>query len=306
VSVVIEAHLEVEEELVRLLDQVGALEALQYAMEDYAEQVLPAGWMKVADDRGVRGNYLHGIQPGTVERLPATTNAMLFGIRVENTWKRAVFVDDGRMAFHLPSRINWAGPKVKHGKKGPYLHIPFGHAAFATEKQLEADGATVQTRRSMMPADLYAQAKKLRPRVPQEAGPQYDAQGRYKQADLYAWGGKPGQATRIRHDATGTVAGPGGPGDQQWRGRTVVAGRIRGQAVVNPAWSSSKYDGMFKSTGNGHTKYLTIRTITPNSQGWHIPAMPGLGIARAVTADLRAHAQSDFATLLESKLRAML
>ena len=56
-----------------------------------------------------------------------------------------------------------------------------------------------------------------------------------------------------------------------------------GNPLVNPAWGSSKFDGMFKAGSPGHAQYMTIRTITPNSPGWNIPAQAGLYIAARVS-----------------------
>lgn len=41
-----------------------------------------------------------------------------------------------------------------------------------------------------------------------------------------------------------------------------------------------------KSGPKGHSSFITIRTITPNSPGWNIPAQTGHGVARQVAAAL--------------------
>ncbi len=300
----VQAEFEIDEELVQLLAQVtDPGPVLHDALQALADEVRET-WGEVALRSGIRsGTYRDSIQPPELERLGSTSSAIIVGMTIENTWPVAVFFEDGRAAFHLPSRIDWSGPKVKRTKKGtPYMHIPFGHRPFATEKEMTRAGYTTATRKQLMPADITAAAKNLRPREPLKAGPQYDAQGQYLQADLYRWGGRPGQPTRLP-EGTGDgpiVIGPDGKPQNRndRRGPTQVAGRIRGRPITNPGWVSSRYSGLFKTGGQGHEHYMTIRTITPNSQGWNIPAMPGLGIARKVSADLRANAQNDFDDLL--------
>jgi hypothetical protein len=61
--------------------------------------------------------------------------------------------------------------------------------------------------------------------------------------------------------------------------------------MVNPAWQSSKFSGLLKSGPKGHSEYTTIRTITPNSPGWNIPAKQGLGVARMVASVVPQHIQ---------------
>lgn len=245
-------------------------QAIQRAVVDMGQYSLQL-WEQYALERGVRSvGYLTGIANPVLGRVAGSE----FGIELTNPYKLAEIIEEGHAAFHLPSRINWSGPKVKQGKNGPYLHIPFRHRAFQTEEQLERSGATLQQRRGMLPPDIYTQAHALKPTLRHNAGPQYDAAGNYRAADQYAWGG------RLGAGRSGFTGGRHGLVEHT-RGERAVAG-----GGVNPAWKGSKFGGLFKVGAKGHGSYLTIRTITPTSQGWNIPARVGLHIVARVGSTL--------------------
>jgi hypothetical protein len=48
---------------------------------------------------------------------------------------------------------------------------------------------------------------------------------------------------------------------------------------------TSIYAGMRKQGATGHTQYMTFRTITSQSPGWHIPALPPQPIAATVARE---------------------
>jgi hypothetical protein len=216
------------------------------------------------------GSYLRGIQDDARVTLQVqeTEWEVTVDATIVNTSPHARYVEDGHQAFRLPDAIDWSGPNVKQGKSGPYLRIPFRHRAHASASQQEQQGLTYATRRAMMPAAIYARAQALAAR----------SEGR--------------PAERLRVDAELGL----GPGrlwadthgqSELWRGEQRVAGRIGGKAVSNPAWKSSKVQGMFRVARGESSEYLTVRVVKPTSQGWVIPAQQGYGIARAVTAELR-------------------
>lgn len=304
--VLLEANIEVDEELVRLVGRIAGIEVISTTVEQLAMAAREL-WLLSAAGHDIRGNYVRKIQEPEVELLPATPNGLAFAIRIANTHKLARIVEDGHAAFHLPSRIDWSGPKVKHGKHGPYLHIPFRHRAHVTDDRADDLGFRVSSRRAILPQRLYAEAAKLRSRIPLRQGPIYDADGKYVAADRYRWTRK-GEGTRLDGDGGGAnyLGGTDRGAEEHQRSERIIAGRINGRPAVNPAWQTSKYAGLFKTGDPGHTAYLTVRTITPTSQGWNIPARVGLGIVREATARLRADAQEEFENLLEDNLRGVL
>jgi hypothetical protein len=247
------------------------------------------------------GAYIQGIKDAEVKQVGGEGGVGVAGVSyiITNHAPHASFVEDGRAAFHLPSRINWSGPKVKQGKNGPYLSIPFEHAAFAPEKALDKAGIKHATRRRMMPRDISNAAFNLTPRTRLNAGPQRNAQGQYTAADRYTQGGSLRGMPTSRFIATrdGLV--------ENRRGEQMIAGRIGGRQVSNPAWQSSRFEGLFKTGAPGHTKYMTIRTITPNSKGWNIPSQPGYGIARQVAAEMQNEGHRDLNDAIADGLYAL-
>lgn len=243
-------------------------------------------WVARAQQMGISdsGEYVRGIaEQGEIRRVyeRSTLTDIEVQLQIVNTAKHASIVEDGHAAFHLPSKIRWGDPgkRVKQGKNGPYMHIPFRHSTPAAA----ASGPTHTALRTQMPTDIYAKAKNLKRTIPNNVGPLYAAGGTgrhtgqmFHQADTYQRGG------RLSHDAAGIQVSPNGQGVEARRGARAVAGRIDGRQPVNPAWRSSKYAGMMKTGAPGHTRYMTIRTITPNSPGWNIPAQGGRGVARQV------------------------
>lgn len=241
-------------------------------------------WVSVAQELmpAATGDYLSGISVDgriDVQGPVSDPNADWYEtmITVTNTSKHASIVEDGNAAYSLPQAIRWGStPKVKYTNKGtPYLTIPFRHRAHQSPAQQATSGMTMASRRSMMPAEVYGQAKKLAPSSGMNAGRQYDAQGRYRAADRYQWGG------RLTHNV--------GIGKEARRGPRQVEASASGEALSNPSWSASRWDGMVKMKGGkNHTAYLTFRIITPNSKGWRIPARAGMKIAQRVLQNIES------------------
>ena len=189
----------------------------------------------------------------------------------------AAIVEYGHGGFHLPDRIQWgATPKVKFTEDGrPYINIPFRHY---TPAQAGA-GSTNTAKRQMMPIHIHKEAKRLALRIRQNAGHQWHGKpvkkGRYRgrkrlrAVDKYSWqGSSPLRLDRSdpRRWVQGEHSGP----------RSSLSNPPKEQ----PGWTTSKYDGMFKTGPKGHESYMTIRTITPDSEGWNIPAQQGRFLAQ--------------------------
>ena len=275
----LEAALDAEGPLLMVMDSA----VLQVA------QAIQATWVGVAQRLKIRasGAYIAGITgDGSVRIIQNATSeggVISAVVDVVATAPHSKIVEDGHVAFHLPSKINWAtSPRVKYSKKGvPYLNIPFSHSAYASPEKAEAQGLTTATLRRMMPVEVYNEAKRLTRTVRQKVGPIYDAKGQFLAADRYSRGGRliGGPSSGFFQSKTGALF-------ENRRGARAVS-----RGMVNPAWQSSKFSGLFKGGPKGHSEYTTIRTITPNSPGWNIPAKQGLGVARMVASVVPQHIQ---------------
>jgi len=255
----------------------GPLQQAANAVAEYVRML----WIRVAQMQGAHdtGAYIAGIRDDAIVNFDVSEGDGALAditISITNTAKHASIVEDGHPAFHLPTRINWSGGHVKMGKNGPYLHIPFRHSAFATADQLDEKGYTVGARRSMLPRSVYELAKRLRYTTRQNVGPIRSSGGRWVAFDRYKWGNRLARG----HVPTGFIGGPDCAYEERRGPRQI------GRTATNPAWKNSRYEGLFKSGTKGHAQYMTIRTITPKSTGWNIPAQQGRGIARLVAGSL--------------------
>jgi hypothetical protein len=152
---------------------------------------------------------------------------------------------------------------------------------------------TMNARRTMMPAEVHAAAKRLAFRQPQNVGPVHNASGQFVAADRYKWSSlnAPKRIHRDQVEPDRYRMDSKGDGEifSERRGATTVYKNDGTTLGTNPAWKTSKFQGLFKTGAKGHASYMTIRTITPTSAGWNIPAQAGKHIARRVAA----FAQSD-------------
>jgi hypothetical protein len=257
-------------------------------------QFVQGVWIRLAQAMDIRatGAYIRGIDTAglTVVRDDVTGTSVDVAIFAGNDAPHAAIVEYGHRAFRLPEAINWGSKagRIKMGKRGPYLHIPFRHRAYASPGAADKQGLTRATRKAMMPEDVYREAKALRRTIPLKTGPQRDAQGWHKHTDTYKPGGRldRGQtqpdANRSRFlDPLSHVVGPHHADFTEHRGERFVGFDRKGNALVNPSWQSSKFQGLMKTGPKGHTAYMTVRTITPTSAGWNIPAQPGKYVAHA-------------------------
>lgn len=177
-------------------------------------------------------------------------------VTITNFSKHAMIIEEGRAAFHLPSRIDWSKTKNRR------VIVPFQHATPPeTGEDLQDKGRTYRSVRAMMPHEIYEYASQLKPgerltkKTPHPVHGESHPAGRFMQAAFYA---PPAKPTDYAKDMTG-----------------------QHDAMQKPFvsklshWKFSKYHGMVKTGAKGHTKYTTFRTITPESKGWNIPAQSG-------------------------------
>ena len=149
---------------------------------------------------------------------------------------------------------------------------------------MAASGTTMATRKAMMPRHIYNEAKKLDATRRMGAGAQRTPGGQFVAADKYKWGGRLQRGKQAGIAMGGPGASAATKGWVESRQAHTIAGRIKGKSVTNPAWKGSKYQGLFrteqKKAGGGHdSTYMTIRTLTPDSIGWNIPALVGKRVA---------------------------
>lgn len=245
------------------------------------------------------GSYLRGIRSEariTIEEERETgPDTYEVVVAVTNTSQHASIVEEGHAAFHLPAKIDWssADGKIKRSKDGRlYLVIPFRHAAFVPPDERAARGMTAHARRSMLPREVYAEAKRLDYSTPLREGPIAETRvsaggihqggqevprgqsySQHLAADRYRWArGEQGALRRpLSFHRPGQTIG----GQEPWV-------ETRGARGENPAWKGSKFEGLRRMGGPRHTQYLTFRVVTPASEGWHIPAQAGKWIAAQV------------------------
>lgn len=255
-------------------------------------------WIRLARQAKIHdsGAYVNAIDSEGAIRLVRGPPAVAPGgnmpprieliFEVTNDCEHASIVEEGHAAFHLPSRVDWGSGSVKRGKKGPYLHIPFRHRAYSSPSARKRQGLTASTRREMMPADIYREAKKMGQVLKRHMGPIRKPSGQFVAADKYLQ--PSGDAPRrISRPDVSTGFRPA-----QWTGELIEERRGRRHVAPgfeNPAWQASKFQGMFRtgSTGADEGTYLTIRTMTPNSRGWNIPAQMGHYLASKTVQGLQ-------------------
>lgn len=299
---------------------VPAVQRALHAVMATAATFAKALWYQRAQDLRIRasGAYLQGIQDAAVRVVSDKRNGANIELVFEivNSAPHAAIVEHGHPAFSLPESIDWNSfnGSIKRAKDGtPYLNIPFTHAAYASAAQRQRQGLTVATVKRMLPEDVYREALSLAPTTRLGTGPvsriyegavkptgamghgmgrfvQPTGNGGYRfvtqhmRRDTYTRGG------RLDVGGVGpqTRMSPSGENVEWWRGARAVTGRARGGAkLMNPAWKGSKFGGLFRSTvAGGGSRYMTIRTVTPHSEGWNIPAQQGLGVARQVAGAL--------------------
>ena len=176
---------------------------------------------------------------------------------VETTLKLADEIENGRPARDL-KRMLGSSPKVRQGKKGRYLIIPFRHNVPS------GDGHSSYARQ--MPPEVYAQAKKLSPTKITGTGERQSGTGAYDintrkllmvPQHKYAWGGSL----------------PAG-----------LAPKLKPGHATDPYAGMKRFD---TSTGKAKSSaYLTFRVMSEHSAGWIVPAKPGLHLARDIAREV--------------------
>jgi len=257
-------------------------------------------WIEIAmEEPHFRGSgaYLQGLRgEGTVkvEKEP-TVNGRYFEmvVSVINTAKHAQIIEEGHGAFHLPSKINWnrTDGSIKRSEKTgkPYLSIPLKHRAYVSQATAEKRGYLPSTLKAMMPQQIHKQAKALGFTTRLREGPIHNKKGQFVAADRYGHPADPAQRRLTRDPGrTGFKTTKQGEHYEERRSERTI-GRDRSGALTNPEWKTSKWSGLFRTGSTGHSGFMTIRTITPDSKGWNIPAQPGYGFAHKTSTMAARH-----------------
>lgn len=173
---------------------------------------------------------------------------------VETTLPLADEIENGRPAKDLKRMLD-SSPKVRQGKKGRYLIIPFRHN---TPKATALAPA--------MPRGVYAQAKRLAPSTIIGDGTRVSGTGamdvKTRQyltvpQQKYAWGGSL----------------PAG-----------LAPKLKPSHAADPYAGMKRFD---TTTGKAKSSaYLTFRVMSEHSAGWIVPAKPGLHLARDIAREV--------------------
>ena len=277
-------------------------------------------WLKLASGEVVdrrSGAYINGLREQNSLQYPYEGDQ--FTVGVFNMAPHANVIEHGHGAFNLAARINWSGGKVRRGKRGPYLIIPFRHMTPAKA----GGGATPSRFKRAMPGSVYAIAKQLQKgerltfkgaaRVAQH-NQQVKARGRAVgvrglgpgRPEGHSLGFHPGgrvlaatspAALRAAHANSRKVNIGGGRHITQYPGHakspaSIAAGidlarQGKGDLPSPFRRERSIYEGMVKTGDTGNTRYMTFRVITPASQ-WIIPAQPARNVAQRVSRDTAA------------------
>ena len=220
-----------------------------------AAQMVKGAWIQRAIDLKVSqsGEYIRGIaEQGEIrvisEHMGETSIEVIW--EIVNTAPNARVIEDGHPAFSLAQAIDWGNTRgrIKRGKNGPFLHIPLRHHAHQSAAGRESSGMTHGALKSMMPEHIYKAALQLNPTQKRKVGPIYSASGQFQAADRYDKG------DRLKHhQPAGIQLGPGkgahNTSFEARRGERQAGRDKQGKPLVNPAWKTSKFQGMMRRIG---------------------------------------------------------
>ena len=200
-----------------------------------------------------------------------TADGLDFAAKVWTDYKLAPDIETGRPARDLKAVLPTAkrARQVKSGKHAgqKYLLIPFRHNI--------PSPSGIGAHAPQMPAHIYAQAKKLAastelPLGSKKPATRLSATGHVVPQKSYAWGGR-------------LPAGLA-PKKQAYHVTDLYAGMVRFDTSSGKQKSSA---------------YLTFRTMGQWSDGWIVPAKPGLYLAKGV----RDGIQPTFDTIIRQAIQ---
>lgn len=183
-----------------------------------------------------------------------------FSAEVWSEYKNAGEIETGRPSRDLKKMLQ-TSTKVRETKTGKkYLIIPFRH---------NTPGNTAHAR--AMPQDVYDSVSSQSFKKSRVTGKttRLSASGHTVPQNIYQWG------SRLVHN---------GP-------------------LLKPHHTASIYSGMVRfdtsSGGQRSSSYMTFRNMVEGSQGWIVPAKPGLYLMQKVIQQMQPKAEMAFAKAVE-------
>lgn len=189
-----------------------------------------------------------------------------FEIEVWSDYQIAAEIETGRPARDLKKMLD-TSTRVRISAKGvKYLIIPMRHNAPGSDAHGPA-----------MPPAVYAQAKQLSKSSITGQRMERNAHGRLVPRNTYQWGQ--------------------GNNDPMARLKSGLSPKLQ------PHHKSDPYAGMvrMKSEGKG-SQYLTFRVMTSNSNGWIVPAKPGLFIVQKLVDHYRPQFEASMSEAISSSM----
>ena len=266
-----------------------------------AGELLHTAWLMKANNDLVgrsSGDYVAGLR--TPESLQHPYDADSMAVGVFNVAPHATAIEYGHDGYNLAARINWGDtPKSRYSKETGlwYIYVPFRHYTPARA----GEGATLRRIRHSMPETLYQVAK----RMTADERMMGDRHHILRSESTIRGPGRRVIAHRGIGAKSKRYVVPLGGLPQSARSAGAIQTALRNREAPDPFHKQSTYEGMFKSGMKGHTQYMTIRTLTQESQWW-MPARPGKFAARKVASEngvvVRGMIQEAFAKDVERSL----
>lgn len=186
-----------------------------------------------------------------------------FHARVTTDYDKATEIEHGRPARDLKLMLN-TSMKVRQGKKGRYLIIPFQHNTPGNSAHAQA-----------MPGSVYQLAAQLAPSRVTGMGRRTSGTGAWDTGTK-----KPATVAQRKY---------------QW------GGRLEGDGIARNHQGMVRFDT--KGQGDvRHSTYLTFRVMSESSSGWIVPAKPGLNLVQNVVNGLNPVAEQVIAEAVKRDL----
>jgi len=225
---------------------------VRLALLDAAAYIQEA-WIAAADASDMSPRQLAVYVGGLTQRgsIAYAADGNPYAVRVSNLGPLAVPLENGTPAYHLPERIDWASsPSAHKTQKGPHKGRYYLFIPF-THGAYRGKKGGPRAQARMMPSGVYRYARLLRP-------------GQYLTGNPNLGG-------------TRAITVPG-----------LTPYVPRYARNIRPGYThASKYERMVRRPARGGgSQYLTFRTMTQDSPGWHIPAQPGLHLVPKVIREV--------------------
>lgn len=259
---------------------------LNQAVNAVAQQTR-ANWMEAIDRAKLWSGEKDAYKATITYRMTGPFSAI-----VESDYKYASDIETGRPPRDLKKMLD-TSTKVRRTKDGRrFLVIPFRHNTPGNEAHAPA-----------MPQHVYNQASQLSASSVVSTGLRRSGEITSAHVGL---GMRPlGEKRQRRSPYLSSIADKG-PAmvtkrNYQW-GERLGAGSMG----PNPKGKVDRYAGMVRfdtsAGGKRHSTFLTFRMMMEGSNGWIVPAKPGLYLVKQVVDDLRPLAETAFSEAIKRSL----